>query len=77
MHTNYDAKEMLEFFYSNHRSLFPNDRVEKIKAEQIVLTRTLNSEYSRYEEKKLIEEIKFALEKHQATTCERRGSEKI
>jgi len=64
MHTNYDAKEMLEFFYSNHRNLFPNTEVERARADQIVLTKTLSSEYSRYEEYKLIEEIKLALEKN-------------
>jgi predicted SPOUT superfamily RNA methylase MTH1 len=67
MRTNYDSNEMLEFFYSNHRNLFPDDKVEKIKAEQIVLTMTLNSEYSRYEDYKLISEIKLQLEKHLAS----------
>jgi len=64
MHTNYDAKEMLAFFYSNHKDLFPNTEVERARAEQIVLTKTLSSDYSRYEEYKLIKEIKLALEEN-------------
>ena len=64
MRTNYDAKEMLVFFYSNHGNLFSDNEVERQRAEQIVLTKTLDSDYSRYEEHKLIEEIKSALEKN-------------
>jgi len=74
MHTNQDAKEMLEFFYTNHRNLFPNDEAEKSRAEKIVLTKTLDSEYSRYEENKLIKDIRLALEKNLSSSTNKDSS---